>query len=123
MGAYEAPACADVPTVQITFVSPDAIWPPNNRETQVVVSGYISMPEGCSLMDAAYAVNDEYGVYTGTGALNVGEDGSFELIVTVKASRLGSDKDGRTYGVTISASTEGGDASASDSAVVPHDMR
>jgi hypothetical protein len=123
MGAFEYQGCSDVPTVEITSVSPDAIWPPNNKETEVVVSGFISMPEGCTLLDASYTVNDEYGVYTGSGDLIVGEDGSFELIMTVEASRLGSDKDGRAYDVTISATDEAGDASASTEAVVLHDMR
>jgi hypothetical protein len=123
MGAYEAPACAEVPTVEITSVSPDAIWPPNNKETEVVVSGYVTVPEGCTLESVIYAVDDEYGVYTGSGDLSVAGDGSFELIMTVEASRLGSDKDGRTYGVTISATDEAGDASASAAAVVLHDMR
>jgi hypothetical protein len=123
MGAYENNSCADAPTVEITSVTPDAIWPPNNKEAEVVVSGFISMPEGCTLLDASYAVDDEYGVYTGSGDLYVAEDGSFELVMTVEASRLGSDRDGRVYDVTISATDEAGDASASTEAVVLHDMR
>ncbi len=123
MGAYEAPACDEVPTVEITSVSPEAIWPPNNKETDVVVSGTITAPEGCTITDASYSVVDEYGVYTEDGALSVADDGSFALLMTVEASRLGSDRDGRSYDVTISASDGAGDASASASAVVLHDMR
>ncbi len=123
MGAYEFPACADAPTVEITSVSPEAIWPPNNKETEVVVSGLITVPEGCTLESASYAVDDEYGIYTESGELVVSEDGSFELLMVVEASRLGSDKDGRSYDVTINAIDEAGEGSATAATTVLHDMR
>jgi hypothetical protein len=123
MGAYEASGCIEVPTVDITSVSPDAIWPPNNKEVEVSISGYITVGDGCTLESASYALEDEYGVHSGFGGLTVADGGSFELVATVAASRLGSDKDGRDYNFTIGAVNQAGSTEAYETVVVLHDRR
>jgi hypothetical protein len=117
-------ACAATPEIVIDGVSPDVLWPPNGSLEEVLVSGYLSMDEGCSLFDIAYSVDDEYGLYTSEGVLYIDEAGAFEAVIPVQASRDGQDKDGRHYTVSIFAENEAGiGQSEAVEILVPHDKR
>ena len=116
--------CSAKPEFQITEFGPDVIWPPNHSIEEVYVKGTLSMPEGCTLFDVGYSVDDEYGVYSDIGSITVDTDGSFTALIPVEASRLGSDKDGRHYTITFYAENEAGLATSEDlESLVPHDRR
>jgi hypothetical protein len=70
---------------------------------------------------ASYQFTDEYGEFSYSGSLS---DGSFGIPLSLRASRDGSDLDGRVYTFTVTA-TNGGGSSVSNSAtsIVPHDQR
>jgi hypothetical protein len=107
--------CSGKPVVEIASLSPEVIWPPNHSMEVVTVTGTISMPAGCTLYEAGYSIEDEYGVYTGV-------DGEFSVPLPVEAWRKGQDKDGRIYRIKLFAENDAG-IGTSDvlEAIVPHD--
>lgn len=116
--------CSGTPMIEDLSVTPNVLWPPDNSEREVVVTGRITMPEGCSMTSAGYSVDDEYGVYNSVGEVQMEVDGSFSAVVPVEASRWGDDKDGRRYEITLFAEYELGVATSEGLTVsVPHDMR
>jgi len=73
---------------------------------------------------AQFAVTDEYGTVQPTGSITVRPDGRFTLIVSLVASRIDSDKDGRTYTVVVTGRDFAGNAGSARAIVtVPHDQR
>lgn len=117
------PNCSGVPSFEIESFAPQILWPPDHSMTQVIVTGKALVPDGCSLVEIGYAIEDEYGVHSSVGRLEPG-NGSFSLALPVEASREGRDKDGRHYTITLYARDEAGLASADPlEVVVPHDMR
>lgn len=116
--------CAAV--ADVVLVSPDAItlWPPNRSMESVRITGSIDLPAGCTLLEAGYGIDDEYGVYTSSGALAVNGDNTFSIMLPVEAWRNGDDMDGRHYNITFSVRDEAGvGTSGQISIVVPHDLR
>ncbi len=69
---------------------------------------------------ATYTLVDEYGIYTSSGTLSA----TYSISLMLQASRLGQDKDGRSYTFTATA-TNGCGVSTTGTAVsiVPHDQR
>ncbi len=115
--------CSGAPEVIISSVDPAILWPPDHSVTQVVVAGTVRMPEGCLLAEAGYAVDDEYGVYSGVYSLKVQADGAFTALLSLEAMRRGQDKDGRHYTVTMYGKNQAGTGtSPSQTIVVPHDQ-
>lgn len=115
--------CTGVPEFEITSFGPETIWPPNRNTETVSVSGKVIVPDGCTLIELGYSVDDEYGTYTSTGALT-SYGGSFNLYIPVEAWRKGQDRDGRHYTITIYAEDEAGIGNSDLlEAVVPHDQR
>jgi hypothetical protein len=114
--------CSGKPVVEIASLSPEVIWPPNHSMEVVTVTGTISMPAGCTLYEAGYSIEDEYGVYTGVGEFSVSDNGEFSVPLPVEAWRDGQDKDGRIYRIKLFAENDAG-MGASDvlEAIVPHD--
>lgn len=102
------------PKVAIS-VDRDLLWPPNHKLVDILVDGTASdIGSGIALVEIA--VSDEYGEY----GLTV--DG-FGSTVALEASRLGKDKDGRVYTLTVTATDVAGNVSTSIAEVlVPHDM-
>ncbi len=116
--------CSAKPEFEITEFGPDLIWPPNHGIEEVYVKGMLWMPEGCTLFDVGYSIDDEYGLYSGIGYITVEADGSFTALIPVEASRLGSDKDGRLYTITFFAENEAGLVTSEGiKSLVPHDRR
>lgn len=115
--------CSGVPSILIDSLSPSYIWPPNHSMERVRVEGKVLLPLGCTLYELGYGIEDEYGIYSGTGSFTISQDGAFSLAIPVEASRLGQDKDGRHYVITLYAEDDLG-IGISDplEVLVPHDM-
>lgn len=116
------PVCSGVPTFDIISFGPDLLWPPDHSMQEVVVAGRAELPSGCSLLEMGYAIEDEYNVYTAVGTIPIRSDGTFSLTLPVEASRVGQDKDGRHYTISLYARDEAGIGTrAGLVVVVPHD--
>ncbi len=114
--------CSGIPVVLVDSVLPEVVWPPDHSMTQVVVSGTVQMPNGCTLAEAGYAIDDEYLLLSGIGKIQVAASGSFTATLPVEAMRHGQDKDGRHYSITVYAKNEAGAGSSlTQTVVVPHD--
>ena len=89
----------------------------------VTISGAITdSGSGVNAKTAAYAVRDEYGQVQPSGPMILGLGGSYSTIVSLQASREGSDKNGRQYIITVSAKDNADNlGSASTVVTVPHD--
>jgi hypothetical protein len=90
----------------------------------VTISG--TMTDNLSGIDpstAAFSVADEYGSVQPSGPLSLAANGTYSFIVLLEASREGTDKDGRQYTISVSASDLAGNmGSAATLVVVPHDQ-
>lgn len=116
--------CPAAPGFEIASFGPSYLWPPDHGLKEVSVSGRLILPDGCTLLDVAYSIDDEYGVYTSAGSFSVETDGSFVIYLPVEASRHGYDKDGRHYSISIFAEDEAGVGTVGSlNVLVPHDMR
>ena len=112
------------PTITITSVTPDILWPPNGKLVPVTIAGIITdAGSGVHTSTAAYVVIDEYGLIQPSGSVTVNADGSYAFTTQLQASRKGSDKDGRQYTITVSAQDEAGNmGSATTQVIVPHNQ-
>ncbi len=115
--------CDQPPSLEIASFGPEILWPPNHKMWEVAVSGRVILKEGCSLLEVGYHINDEYGIYTSMGQLNVASNGSFTAYISLEPWRNGTDKDGRHYTVTLFAEDIAGiGSSAPLNVLVPHDQ-
>ncbi|MCU0256245.1 MAG: HYR domain-containing protein [Vicinamibacterales bacterium] len=91
-------------------LNPLKIWSPNGAMVPVTVSGRVT--DAGSGVDPSsgvtFAVKDEYGQIQPSGPVTLADDGSYSFTVSLQASRKGSDKNGRTYTVTITATDRAG---------------
>ena len=112
------------PPVVTVSANPTMLWPPNGAMVPVTISGAITdCGSGVNAKTAAYAVRDEYGQVQPSGPMILGMGGSYSTIVSLQASREGSDKDGRQYIITVSAKDIADNlGSASTVVTVPHDQ-
>jgi hypothetical protein len=116
-----APFCTAAPVVTLS-ITPTSLWSPNGKMLPVTVSGTIT-DTGCSVTSAAYAVIDEYGEVEPMGPVTLGAGGGYSFTVLLQASRLGTDRDGRRYIITVDASNNAGKTGSNAGAViVPHDQ-
>jgi hypothetical protein len=116
-------SCSAPPVVTVS-ANPTTLWPPNGKMVTVTVSGTIT--DACSIVNvstAAYSVADEYGEVQPSGPVSLGTGGNYSFAIPLQASRLGTDKNGRTYTITVSAKDNAGNlGSASTVVAVPHDQ-
>jgi len=113
--------CTTPPMITLS-TTPTSLWPPNGKMVPVTVSGTIT-DTGCTVTTAAYAVKDEYGEVQPSGPVTTGTGGAYSFMVLLQASRLGTDRDGRLYTITVSASNNAGKTgSRASSVIVPHDQ-
>lgn len=118
------PDCSGVAEIHLASEEPIYLWPPDHSMEQIAISGEVNLPRGCTLLEAGYSIDDEYGVYTSVGALQMSDDKNFTLTVPVEAWREGKDKDGRHYRIRLFARDEAGIGSSSPvTVIVPHDQR
>jgi hypothetical protein len=74
-----------------------------------------------TLVSVKYSVWDEYGTINPAGSVAVNADGTYSFTVKLEAWRRGTDSDGRTYIVTVTATDSGGRTSSATATVkVPH---
>jgi hypothetical protein len=90
----------------------------------VTISGTITDPDAaCTIRTAAYSVSDEYGHVQPRGSVTLGPRGAYSFTVSLQASRLGSDLDGRQYTIMVGATNNAGIVgSQSVTVIVPHDQ-
>ncbi|MFC1627707.1 hypothetical protein ACFL3H_01170 [Gemmatimonadota bacterium] len=102
------------PEIFSVAVSPEVIWPPNNRERFITLAVDANDPDEDTL-EYFYSIEDEYGEYTCTDEPLTGG-------IRLMASRRGYDKDGRTYTITVTVVDPDGESdSMSTTVLVPHD--
>ena len=111
------------PPVITLSATPKLLWPPNGNLVPVKISGKITdAGSGVNVNSASYAVKDEYGKVQPHGAIVLGSGGAYFFSVSLQASRLGTDLNGRRYTVTIQAKDNAGNTGSNTIAVtVPHD--
>ncbi len=105
----ELNACHDVPVFTELSTGQDVIETRNNKIVNIDFTGNVAQPEGCSLIDVSYRLDDEYGEFEDDGSIEIDKNGDFEVSVKMLASRDGTDKDGRVYTLTFLASNEIGE--------------
>lgn len=118
-----APVCTTPPTITFS-ASPKLLWPPNGEMVPVKVSGKITdAGTGCTVKSATYTVTDEYGEVQPSGPVTLGPGDVFSFTVLLRASRFGTDIDGRLYTVIVTAGSNSNKTSSrSGTVVVPHDQ-
>ena len=111
------------PPVVTVSANPSILWPANGRTVSVTLTGTITdTGSGVVASSATFEVKDEYGLVQPSGSIEVNADGSYRVQVLLTASRDGSDSDGRTFSVTVSAKDTAGNLGLGDAVVrVPHD--
>jgi len=109
------------PSVTCT-ATPTILWPPNNKQVAVTVSG--SVTAGTSAITAtAFMVRDSEGQVQPSGPVTVGSDGSYSFTIQLVASRDGNDKSGRQYTIGVTAADHIGNVGSCAAVVnVPHDQ-
>jgi len=114
-----------LPPIITLSPSPKRLWPPNGALVPVRVSGTITdTGSGVDARSAVFSVRDEYGEVQPSGIITLGSNGTYSFLVSLRASRRGSDRDGRHYTVTVRARDNAGNAgSTSIVVIVPHDHR
>ena len=116
--------CTTPPVVTLS-ATPTTVWPPNGNMVPVTISGMITDPDtGCPIRTAVYAVEDEYAKVQLGGVVTSAPGGAYSFTVQLQASRRGTDLDGRSYKVTVTASNDAGrTGSKVVNVIVPHDQR
>ena len=117
------PSCTTPPTVTMS-ATPAYLWPPNGKLAPVTISGKMAAAgTGCTIKTAAYVVKDEYGKVQPHGAVTLGAGGAYRFTIWLQASRLGNDRDGRLYTVSVGATSNVGTTrSQTRKVIVPHDQ-
>jgi hypothetical protein len=113
------------PTITAT-VNKSVLWPPTGLAVPVKVTGKITDNAGGSGVDPAtvcYTVVDEYGQNQPAGGITLASDGSYSFTVYLPASRRDTDRNGRTFTITVSAKDKAGNQGSKSIVVtVPHDL-
>jgi hypothetical protein len=111
------------PPVVTASANRSILWPPSGRTVAVTISGTITdTGSGVAPGTAMFRVSDEYGLVQPSGPIVVNDGGSYRVQVLLTASRNGSDLDGRTYTITVSAKDKAGNLGSGQTAVrVAHD--
>lgn len=110
------------PPVITVSASPSILWPPNGRLVPVTISGTITdAGSGVNAATGAYSVKDEYGEIHPMGAISLGPGGTYSFVILLRASRRGSDLNGRSYKITVRAKDNAGNVGSKTALVtVPH---
>lgn len=99
-----------------------SLFPPNRKLAPVTVRGRVSDGAGTLPSRVTYRVVDEYGVVQPSGTARLDANGQYRFTVRLQSSRLGQDKDGRTYTILVTATDRAGNTSTTSRAVtVLHD--
>jgi hypothetical protein len=117
-----APPDRTPPMITVS-ATPKVLWPPNGKLMRVTFSGKINdTASGVNSKTAVFAVKDEYGQIQPNGILRLSSSGTYSSSILLQASRLGIDKNGRRYTITVAASDNAGNIGSKTTVVtVPHD--
>ncbi len=125
----------DLPPVITILLSSDVLWPPNNKMVLVsmdVTTGDDNDPDPFYWLDRISVVEGDmaylYNVTTGqqTGQMDMAEDIEVDSDsrIYLRATRSGTNKDGRVYTITYGAEDSlGNSTEKSVTLKVPHSMR
>jgi hypothetical protein len=103
--------------------SPNILWPPNHKTMTVTVSGAVFDSTSGAAGAVNFRVVDEYGQVAPHGTVILGPNGAYSFTLMLPSSRLGRDKNGRTFTIFATAADEAGNTTTvSTVALVPHDM-
>ena len=110
-----------IPPTVSAIADPPVLKPPNGKLRPVTISGSAADDgSGVANTVGTYEVVDEYGLVEPKGTFTVGASGAFSFVVSLEASRRGSDTDGRLYSVRVTVRDVSGNAStATVNVVVP----
>jgi len=117
------------PVVTITGVTPNVIWSPNGKKVAVTVTG--TATDNVGVTGLTLGVVDEYKLDQPTitwppnsaGVTYNTTTGQFSFTVSLTASRLGSDKNGREYTLTVTAvDNKGNQGTSAPVRVTAHDQ-
>jgi len=113
------------PPAVTAIATPSELWPPSGKGVPVTVSGRMTDADsGLDPSTARFEVTDEYGTVKPAGAIALGAGGSYTFTVSLVASRIDSDMDGRTYTLAVTAKDRAGNTGTGRAVViVPHDQR
>jgi hypothetical protein len=119
----ELATCVSAPSI-FASVTPVMLWPPNGKMIPVTVTGSVTAGSGCQTPgQVSWELVDEYDEHSNFGSVEV-TNGQFSLSLSLEASRLGYDMDGRVYTINLTASAEGYTSEVEFVEVlVPHDQR
>lgn len=105
------------------FADPNVLWPPNHKLVPVTVTGHVTDNLSGINSTVTYQVADEYHQDQPSGSTTVDSQGNYRFVVDLQSSRLGQDKNGRQYVISVTAhDLAGNSATASLGVLVPHDM-
>ncbi len=103
----------------ITLSSDSAVTIVSGKVSQsVTITGNVASVSGVASL--TYAVSDEYGKSTGSGAVTPSSNGDFSFTVNVLSKVKKNDSDGRNYTVTLTSVDMAGNSSTSTVNVVIH---
>jgi hypothetical protein len=111
------------PLISSLTANPNVLWPPNHKLVAVTVTGRVTDASGPLPTMVSYQVIDEYGTAQPSGMAPVNANGRFSFTISLPASRLGQDKDGRLFTIDVTTEDQAGNIGAASTPVlVPHDM-
>ena len=100
----------------------DRIWPPNGKLVPLTVTGVASDDES-PITSVSFTTRDEYGSVQPSGVAVV-TNARFGFTVDLMSRRLGRDRNGRRYEISVTAADAAGNsATATADVVVGHDRR
>jgi len=104
-------ACTIPPAFSDVAIGPQSIWAPSDRDIEINITGMLTAAEECEVK-AGYTIESNNGEILGN--ITPDEDGSFNEVVTISASRSGQDKFGRLYHGTLFATDADGNQTSLD---------
>ena len=110
------------PPVITLFVAPRILWPPNGKMVRITVSGLVTdAGSGVDPTSATYVVTDEYAEVQPRGVITLSSEGRYSFVILLRASRHGSDLNGRKYRIRIRAKDNAGNPGFATAMItVPH---
>lgn len=124
VGTFDFTIDRTAPTSTVA-VTPDVLWPANNKSAEVTVSG-AAADTGTGLASVSFSVEDEYGtVQPEVAAVPLSAmEASWSQTFPLEAARRGDDRDGRVYTVHVTVTDRAcNTTNYTATVVVPHDQR
>lgn len=118
------PADTTPPVIHSVAASSGVLWPPNGQMVPVTVTANIT--DDTAVASATLIVADQYGILSGQVPMTLNaQTGLWVATVNLQAQRNGTDKNGRTYTLSVTATDPTGNVStpaAAATVLVPHDQ-